>query len=164
MNAKIIIGFPNYTISESGEIKNIKTGLILKQTKDNKGGYFRIGLCNNGITKMFQVHRLIYQAFNLNIGEIMPKNIDHKDGNVINNTLDNLRAASKSENGMNRKIHTNNTLGHKNIHITPYGNFRVLIKKKNCKTYSRTHKSLELAIVDATQVRNELFGIFARHS
>ena len=42
MNAKIIIGFPNYTISESGEIKNIKTGLILKQTKDNKGGYFRI--------------------------------------------------------------------------------------------------------------------------
>lgn len=43
--------------------------------------------------------------------------IDHIDGNKLNNSKDNLRIASVSQNNMNVKIRKDNTTGYKNISI-----------------------------------------------
>ena len=74
-----IIGYPNYTISEKGEIYNNKRKIIMKQNID-KYGYVCINLSNNGNKKWFKVHRLLFQAYNLKSGEIMPVIVDHENG------------------------------------------------------------------------------------
>ena len=50
--------------------------------------------------KKFYCHRVIWEIFNGPIPEGME--IDHKDGNRINNNIDNLRLATKSQNMINR--------------------------------------------------------------
>ena len=42
--------------------------------------------------------------------------VDHKDGNRLNNLLENLRIATPSQNGMNKKIRSNNTSGRTGVH------------------------------------------------
>ena len=46
----------------------------------------------------------------------MPEFIDHIDGNTSNNSLDNLRVATHSENCRNRRMNSNNTTGVKGVH------------------------------------------------
>ena len=86
---KSIIGFPNYTINEKGEIYNKKKKIIMKQ-RLNSNGYFRIGLTNNKIKTHLLIHRLVFQMFNLKIGEIMPLTIDHINNIRSDNFKDNL--------------------------------------------------------------------------
>jgi hypothetical protein len=45
----------DYSVSNFGRIKSIKTGRILKQNK-NKKGYLRVGLSKDGIKKTLKVH------------------------------------------------------------------------------------------------------------
>lgn len=62
-------------------------------------GYKRVGLYNNKKHKRFMVHRLVAQAFIPN-----PDNkpqIDHIDGNRLNNTVKNLRWVTMKENNNN---------------------------------------------------------------
>lgn len=84
---KDIKGYENlYQVSDLGNVKNIKTGRILKQKIDN--GYYRIGFSFNGKVKMFRVHRLVAEAFLPN-----PKNykiVNHIDRNRKNNNVSNL--------------------------------------------------------------------------
>jgi len=90
--------YENYTINILGEIKNIKTGRILKYSTD-KDGYYKIGLSKNSVQKIYSIHRLIAQHFIPN-----PENkpfIDHKDNNKKNNSIDNLRWCSSLENNRN---------------------------------------------------------------
>lgn len=91
---KLIEGYPNYLIYESGRIKNIKTGRFLKPVK-KKTGYRNIDLCN-GSVKTFQIHRLVAETFIEN-----PENkpyVNHKDGRKSNNKKSNLEWATQSEN------------------------------------------------------------------
>lgn len=68
---------------------------ILKQ-KTDKGGYKRVSLWKNKISKDFLVHRLVLLAFGSN-----PDNkpsVNHIDGNPSNNHLDNLEWVTPKEN------------------------------------------------------------------
>jgi hypothetical protein len=62
--------------------------------------------------KMIYQHRIIFAMHH----GYFPDCIDHIDGDKSNNKIENLRASTKSQNGMNRKAPVNNTSGTKNIY------------------------------------------------
>ena len=94
-----IRGFPNSEISSIGRIRNVKTGLILKPRSDT-GCYLRINLCEKNIKKKLCVHRLVAQELIDNPDN--KQEVDHIDHNPGNNSIDNLRWASRSENMRNK--------------------------------------------------------------
>lgn len=95
MEKRAIVGFSNYTISNTGIVENIKTGLVLKQFR-NVYGYPGVKLSNLGIMKSLNIHRLVGIAF---IEPIVGSNqINHIDGNKENNNVENLEWVSSREN------------------------------------------------------------------
>lgn len=91
---KIIDEFPNYQISNLGNIKNSK-GKILKPHA-NKKGYLYVCLSKKCKLHNCQIHRLVAKAFIEN-----PLNkpcVNHIDFNPSNNHLENLQWVTHSEN------------------------------------------------------------------
>lgn len=92
---KIIQGFNKYEISKCGEIRNIKTKKILSANMSSD--YHSILLSDNYKKRhTFRVHRLVAKTFleNQNNYEI----VNHKDGNKLNNNVDNLEWCTHSQN------------------------------------------------------------------
>ena len=97
-----------YMISSYGRVKSLGRcidrkckGKMWKEEKImkpsvNKKGYLLIGLCKNGVKKMCQVHRLVYEAF---YGEI-PKGmqVNHINEIKTDNRLENLNLMTPKEN------------------------------------------------------------------
>lgn len=92
---KDIANFPNYQISNYGNVK-IKTTNKIKKIRVNKNGYCDLKLHSEGKYKMFLLHRLVAQTFLPN--PLGYNEINHKDGNKLNNNVDNLEWCSRSEN------------------------------------------------------------------
>jgi hypothetical protein len=87
----------DYSISSYGRVRNNKTNHIL-HGKKNLSGYLQVALRKDGKQKWFLIHRLVAQLFTPNLfggGEI-----DHIDGNRLNNHYENLRWCSSSENSL----------------------------------------------------------------
>ena len=85
----------NYSINELGEIRNDITGKLKKTFIGKKNGYKTVDLWENNKATKYTIHRLLAENFIPN-----PENkptVDHKDGNRLNNSLDNLRWATYSE-------------------------------------------------------------------
>ena len=103
-NWKIITNYPNYAVSDTGEVKSLprKNGAgtrvverVLKQDIGKKG-YCRVTLCNKQGTKKCLVHRLVAEAF---IPNSSSKDfVNHIDNNPSNNTVSNLEWCTHSEN------------------------------------------------------------------
>jgi hypothetical protein len=108
--------------------------------------YYRITLHKKGKEKKFHFHRIIYEIYKGEIPEKMQ--IDHIDGNTINNHIDNLRLATRGENNCNKKVQKNNLLGYKNISLTKSNTYNIQIKKNKKLVYCKTFKSLEEAITN----------------
>ena len=68
---------------------------ILKQSKTTTG-YWKIELNKNGVKKSFKVHRLVAQHYIANPYD--KENINHKDGNPLNNYFENLEWVNQGEN------------------------------------------------------------------
>ena len=103
-----IAGFNNYQVSNFGNVKNVKTGRILKPS-ENRDGYFGVVLMNDGDRATKTIHKLIACAFLENF-ENKPC-IDHIDRNRKNNQISNLRWATLSENQHNKSMQQNNVSG-----------------------------------------------------
>ena len=87
MYNKIILGYPNYTISSCGVVTNVRTGKVLKPYLVKGYKTVDIGV-RRGDRGNKKVHRLVAEAFipNPNKRTIM----NHKDGNPLNNNVENL--------------------------------------------------------------------------
>lgn len=95
MGQRIIRGYPNYKVDEHGNIYN-KRGKCLKPNKNQKG-YLRVYLYdNNHIRKSFCIHRLVATAFIPNPNNL--PEVNHKDTNKENNSIENLEWCTGSEN------------------------------------------------------------------
>lgn len=95
---KQVNDFENYEVSTLGNVRNIKTGKILKQSV--KDGYKQIALLGINRKKSFKTHRLVALTFLEN-----PENksdVNHKDKNRLNNCLDNLEWMTRKENNIHR--------------------------------------------------------------
>lgn len=68
--------------------------------------------------KRTYLHRLVMQKQNVSVGSLDQVCVDHIDGNKLNNTRQNLRWASISENQRNKRKHKNNTSGYTGVHFT----------------------------------------------
>lgn len=94
---KDVDGYEKYQVSTFGNVRNKKTGRILKAA--NNGGYYSVGLSNKK-TKTFSVHILVAKAFLPN-PENKPQ-VNHKDKNGLNNNVINLEWCNNKENSIHR--------------------------------------------------------------
>ena len=85
----------NYEVSTLGKIRNIKSGKYLGGEIDHRG-YRRVVLCLKGKTRRYLVHRLVALCFIPNVEG--KEQVNHIDGNKLNNCLSNLEWCSPKEN------------------------------------------------------------------
>ena len=86
-----------YIISTKGVVKNTKTGLILKLSI-GKNGYRFASLWHKNNEYREYLHRLLAKAFILNPDPIHKTQVNHIDGNKLNNNLNNLEWCTLIEN------------------------------------------------------------------
>lgn len=105
-----ISGFKHHTVDENGQVKNLKTGRVLKPNL-RKNGYYLMTIWEDGKSYKRYLHRIIAEAFIPNPDN--KRTINHKDGNKQNNILGNLEWATYGEN----VSHAYNTNLHKSMRI-----------------------------------------------
>ena len=129
-----------YQVSNLGRVKRLKRfkknhsklqlvpEKILNQTLSNNG-YYMVGISVNKMRKCFLVHRLIAKSFIDN-----PYNYDevnHKDGNKLNNSINNLEWCTQKQN----VIHSyNNCLNSRKKKVKQLDKNRNVIKIWNSVT------------------------------
>ena len=78
---------PDYEVSDTGKVRNVRTGKVLVG-RPTKAGYLRVHIRMNGMRKDAYIHRIVADEF----CNHLPGNdvVNHIDNNVQNNSADNL--------------------------------------------------------------------------
>lgn len=92
---KELDGYPNYKISNMGEIYSVRYKRLLNPSMD-KNGYLVVTLMFNKKRKTFFVHRLVAKTFLENPNNL--PTVNHKDENKQNNRVDNLEYMTFKDN------------------------------------------------------------------
>jgi hypothetical protein len=108
---KPVVGYECfYEVSDKGKVRSVyrtvsvtnQNGTFLKSYPSKllksyitSRGYELVKLCKDGIVKSYSVHRLVALSF---LGKSELPEVNHKDGNKLNNTLGNLEWVSSSDN------------------------------------------------------------------
>ena len=84
-----ILELPEYEVSNTGFVRNKKTGRILKGYLNRPGGYLKI----NVDSKRLYVHRLVFETFGRYLRD--SERVMFLDGNHENTCINNLYASEK---------------------------------------------------------------------
>jgi hypothetical protein len=154
---KIIKDFENYSVSNFGNVRNNKTGRILKPGI-NGNGYYNAMLYIDG--KYFNkcIHKLVAESFIDN-----PYNkhcIDHINNNKLDNNVRNLRYVTNQENCMNRKIGSNNTSNFKGVSYHKQSNkwmayIDINGKKQNLGYFDKIEDAVNCRVKKAEEIFGE---------
>lgn len=122
----------------------------------NNHGYRIVHIGN----KVYSAHRIVYM---MQYGKL-PERIDHIDGNKLNNRIENLRPATRSQNAFNTKLFSTNKSGCKNVHYSKTNKaYRVLLVINGKRKHIGYYKDLELADLVAKEARNKYHGEYANN-
>ena len=133
-----------------------KTNLIGKEAGTIDAGRRQIVINK----KHYKTHRLVYLMFY----GYMPKEVDHIDGNPLNNDITNLRQADRSEQNCNTKLRVNSKTGIKGVSWDTNRNKWIVVVNKNKQTvYRNRFDDIELAELVAIEARDKFHKHFARH-
>jgi hypothetical protein len=108
----------------------------------------------------YRAHRL---AFLLVHGEPVPDEIDHRNGDRLDNWINNLREATRSLNNANAKTRKNSTSGIKGVFRFPDGRYRANISHGGKNHYLGTFDTIEQAAAARNEAAERIYGDFARH-
>lgn len=84
-----------YRVSDSGEVFSSISNKILKPIDDGNG-YLAVSLYIDGMSEKYKIHRLVAEVFIENTSNLLT--VNHKDGNKLNNNVDNLEWMSQGDN------------------------------------------------------------------
>lgn len=134
----------SYFITKDGKCYNSYTGKYLKGQINYKNGYFSYNLTfPDGSKQRLYAHRLVANAYIPNDNPTMKKQINHKDGNKLNNYIDNLEWVTQEEN----QQHALNNELRKYNHIFCFSSEKKLVAEYlNIRDASRATKISESII------------------
>ena len=134
MVKKPIPGHLGFYVNDNGDIIG-KRGKILKGHVD-RCGYKEVLFSENGRTKNYLAHRLVLSAFSP-IENMNEYDVNHKNGNKLDNRPSNLEWATRSENvkhsyknGLQSKV------------TNPHGTFKVLSENDVQRIFKLHNKGL----------------------
>lgn len=85
-----------YQVSSMGRVKSLIGTEKIRQPVFHRQGYLQLSLHKDGTKKLFLIHRLVALAFIPNLHD--KPDVNHKDGNKSNNSVENLEWVNCSEN------------------------------------------------------------------
>jgi len=108
-------GFPGYEISSAGKVRSYKRSAVPKhlKLKQWKDGYVNVLLWRDHKQHPKRTSRLIALAFH-GAPPIGRNEAAHNDGDQLNNTVENIRWASRKENAEDSVKHGTSLFGEKN--------------------------------------------------
>lgn len=109
MEWRPVDGYSRYEVSDTGLVRSLWAGHILKpsiRTKRGRPYACTVNLKEGGL-KTFRIHRLVLRAF---VGPCPAGHEGcHNDGNPLNNTLTNLRWGTRASNLADMAVHGTRT-------------------------------------------------------
>lgn len=87
-NWRIVPHYPDYVVSDEGDVVNTSTKKWLNYYEDDRG-YARVTLYNRGLPRNFYVHQLVALCFLMDYELGMP--LIHRNGKNYDNRASNLR-------------------------------------------------------------------------
>ena len=125
-------------------------------TFDASTRYHRVHI----LKKFHKTHRVIFLYHH----GYLPDFIDHIDGNKLNNRIENLRAATKSQNCMNQKLSIRNTSGTKGVYWLKREKKWLVSLRVNSILHSFGYfKDKELAELVAIEATNKMHQEFSAY-
>lgn len=93
---RTIPSYPDYEGSDNGDVRNVKTGRIMKQQVDDRGNY-KVQLRKDKRSRTVTVSRLIAEAFINSEEDITHLDVMHIDSDKSNRHPSNLKWATRKE-------------------------------------------------------------------
>ena len=132
-----------------------------KHTDQRKYQSWDISITHNDKKYNIKCSRVIFLLHNGYLTK--NKEVDHKDGNSLNNKVNNLRESTLAQNQHNSKLRKNNTSGHKGVYWNKAsGKWMVRINVNGKSYYFGMYVNKEDAIKVAIEARKKLHGKFGR--
>lgn len=92
------LGFPHHAVTRDGRVYSLRSGRFLK-LQVNQKGYHNVGLYDGDKVRTKTVHRLVALSYIPCEGvDPLTMQVNHIDGNKLNNTVNNLEWVTLQEN------------------------------------------------------------------
>jgi hypothetical protein len=118
-------------------------------------GYLQVGIDG----KLYYVHRIVWAMHGKNLAPVL----DHINGNKADNRIENLRAATYSQNGMNRGANSNSASGVKGVYwYKNISKWRAVVQLDRRQHHAGYFDTKEEAAAAALALRAKLHGEFAQ--